>query len=135
MKNRIPRLLCIAALAVSLASGQHSPERPSEPLTIQAAVNLAARNYPAIRASLAELGAAESGIDLAKTAYLPRAAVRLGVNRATRNNVFGLIFPNGVIPAISVVARSTLTPGLSRATTERMRTGRMCGIAPSGMLE
>lgn len=79
MKNRIPRLLCVAALAVSLASGQQSPERPSEPLTIQAAVSLAARNYPAIRASLAEVGAAESGIDLARTAYLPRTALRLGV--------------------------------------------------------
>ena len=102
MQNLYPRLLCIGALHASLLSGQvQLPERPTEPLTIQAAVDLAARNYPAIRASLAEVGAAESGIDLAKTAYLPRTALRLGVNRATRNNVFGLIFPNGVIPAIS----------------------------------
>lgn len=68
---------------------------------MQAAVELASSNYPSIRASLAEVAAAGGGVDLAKTAYLPQADVRLGVNRATRNNVFGLIFPNGVVPAIS----------------------------------
>ncbi len=80
-------------------------------MTIQAAVDLAARNYPSLRASLAEVGAAESSVDLAKTAYLPRVGLRLGVNRATRNNVFGLTFPNGVLPAISgpVQEESTLT--------------------------
>jgi outer membrane protein TolC len=74
-------------------------------------VELAARNYPAIRASLAEIASADGGIDLAKTAYLPQAGLRLGVNRATRNNVFGLIFPNSVIPAISgpVQDESTIT--------------------------
>jgi len=48
---------------------------------------------------------------LAKTAYLPRLGLRLGVNRATRNNVFGLIFPNGMIPGISgpVQDESTIT--------------------------
>lgn len=112
MQNRILQVLCMAALNVSLLSGQEQPaERPSGPLTIQAAVDLAARNYPAIRASLAEVGVADSGIDLAKTAYLPQVGLRLGVNRATRNNVFGLIFPNGVIPAISgpVQDESTIT--------------------------
>ena len=60
---------------------------------------------------MAEVNAAEHGIDLAKTAYLPAANLRLGVNRATRNNVFGLIFPNAVIPAISgpVQDQSTIT--------------------------
>ena len=62
---------------------------------------MAARNYPSIRASLAEVRAARGEIDLARTAYLPEAAMHLGVNRATRNNVFGLMFPNGVIPPIS----------------------------------
>ena len=105
-------LALVTALSASSAIAQVEPlERPSGPLTIEAAVELAARNYPAIRASLAEVAAAEGGIDLAKTAYLPQAGLRVGVNRATRNNVFGLIFPNGVIPAISgpVQDESTIT--------------------------
>jgi outer membrane protein len=93
---------CCVALSAAIALGQDATaERPSAPLTIQTAVELAGRNYPAIRASLAEVAAAQSGVDLAKTAYLPRTDLRLGVNRATRNNVFGLILPNAVIPAIS----------------------------------
>lgn len=106
------RLPCLAALTASFVFAQSSPpERPAGPLTIQAAVELATRNYPTIRASLAEISAAESGVDLARTAYLPHADLLLGMNRATRNNVFGLIFPNGVVPAISgpVEEEATIT--------------------------
>ena len=42
-----------------------------------------------------------AGIQLARTAYLPRVDALAQVNRATRNNVFGLLLPQGVIPAIS----------------------------------
>jgi len=102
MSRSTIQLACLAALGASIALGQDSaPGRPSGPLTIQAAIDLAGRNYPAIRASLAEVAAAEGGVDLAKTAYLPQADLRVGVNRATRNNVFGLILPNAVIPGIS----------------------------------
>ncbi len=104
--------VCLALLTTSgLPAQSPEPERPPGPLTIQAAVELSARNYPAIRASVAEIAAAEGVVDLAKTAYLPQADLRLGVNRATRNNVFGLIFPNGVVPSISgpVQDESTLT--------------------------
>ena len=106
------QLACCAVLSAAIALGQGAPvERSSAPLTMQAAVDLAGRNYPTIRASLAEVAAAQSGVDLAKTAYLPRTDLRLGVNRATRNNVFGLILPNAVIPAISgpVQDDSTIT--------------------------
>ena len=40
-------------------------------------------------------------MSLAKTAYLPEVNLHFELNRATRNNVFGLILPNRVIPAIS----------------------------------
>ncbi len=96
------RLLCLAAMAAASLAAQAVPaEPPQTPLTIEQAARLSARNYPAIRSSLAEIAAAGGGVDLAKTAYLPHADLRLAVNRATRNNVFGLTFPNSVIPAIS----------------------------------
>ena len=76
-------------------------EAQSSPVTIREAVEQAAKNYPAIRASMSDVTAAESGIDLAKTAYLPRADFHYQVNRATRNNIFGLTFPNPVIAPIS----------------------------------
>ena len=98
MARTILRLVRLAALPAALAFGQGPP---ADPLTIRDAVELSMRNYPAIRASLAEIAEADEEANLAKTAYLPSANVHLGVNRATRNNVFGMIFPNGVIPPIS----------------------------------
>ena len=102
MTRSIHQLVCaLALMATTLPAQEPGAEQPRGPLTLNAAVALSARNFPAVKASSAEVSAAESGIALAKTAYLPRADMRLGVNRATRNNVFGLIFPNGVIPGIS----------------------------------
>jgi outer membrane protein len=71
------------------------------PLTIRQAVETAARNYPAITVSQEQMNAAAAGIAVARTAYLPRVDTIAQVNRATRNNVFGLLFPQGVIPSMS----------------------------------
>ncbi len=110
MYGSIHRIVCGLALATfALPAQEAEPERPVAPLTLGSAVDQSARNFPAIRASAAAVAAAESGADLARTAYLPRAGVRLGVNRATRNNVFGLIFPNGVLPGISGPVQEELT--------------------------
>src|SRR5262249_52308945 len=70
-------------------------------LTIGQAVDSALKNYPAVSVSQEQVNAAAAGIDLARTAYLPRVDSLAQVNRATRNNVFGLLFPQGVIPSIS----------------------------------
>jgi outer membrane protein len=71
-------------------------------LTLAQAVEDALRNYPSVRVSEEQVNAAAAGIRLARTAYLPRVDVLAQVNRATRNNVFGLLLPTqGVIPSMS----------------------------------
>jgi outer membrane protein TolC len=70
-------------------------------LTLTQAVEDALRNYPSIRVSQEEINAAAAGIQLARTAYLPRLDLLAQANRATRNNVFGLLLPQNVIPSIS----------------------------------
>jgi outer membrane protein TolC len=47
------------------------------------------------------MNAAAAAIRLARTAYLPKADALAQVNRATRNNVFGLLLPQSVIPSMS----------------------------------
>jgi outer membrane protein len=74
---------------------------PSSPLTIAQAVESAVRSYPTIRVSQEQINAAAAGIQLARTAYLPRLDALAQLNRATRNNVFGLMLPQSVIPSIS----------------------------------
>jgi outer membrane protein TolC len=84
---------------ISTLTAQHS-NAPAG-LTISQAVESALRNYPSITVSQEQINAASAGIDLARTAYLPRVDSIAQVNRATRNNVFGLLLPQGVIPSIS----------------------------------
>jgi outer membrane protein TolC len=80
-----------------------APAQGRQPLNLsfEQAVELAMKNYPAIRASQAQRKAAEAGVDLARANYLPRVDMTWQQNRATRNNVFGLLLPQAGIPSIS----------------------------------
>ncbi len=71
------------------------------PLTLNETIDYALKNYPSIRAAQSKVSAAKAGIGLAKTAYLPKGDAIYQTNRATRNNITGLLFPQNVIPNIS----------------------------------
>jgi outer membrane protein len=70
-------------------------------ITLGDAIQLAVEHYPAIRESQARAQAAAQGVGVAETAYLPKLDLIWQENRATRNNVFGLVLPQAVLPAIS----------------------------------
>jgi len=70
-------------------------------LTLEQAVEQAMTRYPAVRASLQQVSAAAAGINLARTSYLPRADFMGQVNRATHNNVFGMMMVPSIISPIS----------------------------------
>src|ERR1700676_2755257 len=70
-------------------------------LTLPQAVENSLKNYPSIRASQEQINAAAAAIQLARTAYLPKVDALAQVNRATRNNVFGLLLPQNIIPSMS----------------------------------
>jgi outer membrane protein TolC len=70
-------------------------------VTFEQAIRYAVDNYPAIQASRARVSAQESGVDLTETAYVPRLDAGAQINRATRNNVAGLLLPGLAIPSIS----------------------------------
>ncbi len=73
----------------------------SKVLTLEEAVDFSLKNYPAVRASLEQVRAADAGIGLAKTNYLPRADMVWQTNRATDNNITGLVLPQSIIAPIS----------------------------------
>ncbi len=52
-------------------------------------------------ASTFEQDAATAGIDIARQSYLPRVDALLQVNRATHNNISGLLFPQSIVSPIS----------------------------------
>jgi len=94
----------VVAVALTVAVGTtltaQSPPLP-EPLTLAAALEHAGAHYPAVRAALELVAAAAADVDAARTPYLPRLDGLWQVNRATVNNVTGLLFPHAVVPSIS----------------------------------
>lgn len=70
-------------------------------MSIGQAVEASLRNYPSVKVSQEQIAAAAAGITLARTAYLPRVDGLAQVNRATRNNLLGMLLPQSVIPSIS----------------------------------
>src|SRR5438034_5095111 len=97
-RRSVMLVLTFILTATSMADAQ---QQTPAPMTVAQAVESALRNYPVISVSQEQVNAAAAGIDLARTAYLPRVDSLFQVNRATRNNVFGLLFPQSVIPSIS----------------------------------
>jgi outer membrane protein TolC len=71
------------------------------------ALERAQSNYPRIRAASEQRAAADAGVGVARTAYLPRTDVVWQSNRATANNIYGLLLPQSVIPSISGPVLST----------------------------
>src|SRR6266481_7285302 len=88
--------LCKPALAQT-----PSAEPAKKVFTLEQAVDFALKNYPAVRASLERVRAAEAGVGLARTNYLPRADVLWQTNRATDDNITGLLLPQSIIAPIS----------------------------------
>ena len=99
-------LFILFALLPSFSRAQ-TPAAPRS-FTLPEAVNYALANYPAVRAAIQAYAAAHEGIGLANTAYLPNVSVLWQENRATRNNVAGMLLPQPVIPNPSgpVIAES-----------------------------
>jgi outer membrane protein len=93
--------LSVCFFLVSHPSTAAAQDSQSQSLKLSAAVELALSNYPSVRASRAQAAAAEAGVDVARTSYLPRVDMLWQQNIATRNNVFGLLFPQSVVPPIS----------------------------------
>jgi outer membrane protein len=94
-------MLITLSFAASLSGQSGGVQAPAQTFTIGQAVDSALRNYPAISVSQQQIDAAAAGIQLARTSYLPRVDAIAQINRATRNNVFGLLLPQSVIPSIS----------------------------------
>jgi outer membrane protein len=92
----------LALVGCILSRTDAAAQTPSSgPLTLNDAIQLAVKNYPAIKESRARAQAAEEGVGVARTAYLPRLDMMWQENRGTTNNVFGLLFPQSTIFSMS----------------------------------
>lgn len=93
--------LCLILLPVALAAQIPGPSGPPQTLTLEEAIHYAADHYPTIKAALEQVNASAAGVDVARSAYLPRLDSLWQSNRATANNIFGQVLPQSVIPALT----------------------------------
>ena len=106
-ENRCKYRTAVIAVFLSLvplwpAGAQTQTSEPAKrTFTLQEAVEFALKNYPAVRASLERVRSAEAGVGLARTSYLPRTDILWQTNRATDNNITGLLIPNSVTAPIT----------------------------------
>ena len=101
------RFVCCFVLYLTHSALAFAQEAPPQTLTLDAAVDLANGNYPAIRVAKAQAQAASEEIDLGQTAYLPRLDLLWQENRASTNNIFGALLPQAIIPPITGPALGT----------------------------
>jgi outer membrane protein TolC len=86
-------------LAQTQAQAQDRP--PASSLSLVEALDYARAHYPSVRAALAQKTAAERDVDAARAAYLPQVNLLWQINRATMNNITGVLLPQSVIPSVS----------------------------------
>jgi outer membrane protein len=91
----------IRLLWVFIACGSAGFSQEQQSYRLSQAVRDAIDRYPASRVTLEQLSGAAAAVNLARTAYLPNANFLGQANRATRNNVFGMLLPQSTLPTIS----------------------------------
>ena len=102
-RARVCRFMILAVVFAPRVSDAQAPNRagPPQMLTLDQAIQYATEHYPTVRAALEQVNASAAGIDVARSAYLPRLDSLWQSNRATANNIFGQVLPQAVIPAMS----------------------------------
>lgn len=94
--------LCFASTMLSpVVFAQASDSSGPKVLTLEQVIETADANYPAIKEAKAKQKAAQGGIAVARTAYLPRTDVLWQTDRATANNILGLLLPQSTIPSVT----------------------------------
>ena len=99
-RRMIVTVLVLVNLGCQTALAQ-SRDAEKKIFSLEDAVDFALQHYPAVRASVEQLSAARAGVVLARTNYLPRADMLWQGNRATHNNIFGLLLPQSAISSIT----------------------------------
>lgn len=99
--RRCPMLLLsllIVLPGTCLSAPQEASKQPARSFTVQEAVSYAMANYPGVQAAIQRYESARAGVGLAATNYLPSVSLLWQDNRATRNNIAGVLLPQSVIP-------------------------------------
>lgn len=101
MLRRLRSALPILALVTTAANAQPPAPAAIRPFTLDEALAYATDHYPAAAAAVEDANIASGAVAVAKAAALPRLDVAYQANRATFNNMAGLLLPQSAFPGLS----------------------------------
>jgi outer membrane protein TolC len=93
-------------------AGVLAPEPQLRQFTVPQAVEYALANYPAVRAALEQYNAAQAGVGLVQTRYLPQMDGVWQMDRGSRESVLGVLLPQS--PNILTGTQGSVTPHANR---------------------
>lgn len=99
---------CLVFCLLIPASGWCADPPAATNFTLQEAVDYALAHYPSVRAAVAQYNAAQAGVGLARTNYLPSVNGVWQGDRGTRNSVLGVLLPQS--PTILTGTQGTVLP-------------------------
>jgi outer membrane protein TolC len=104
--DRVRRAARWCTVVVCLATSgqmhaQSAATAPPHTLTLEQAIQYGIEHYPVVRAAVEQVNASAAGVDVVRSAYLPRLDALWQSNRATANNLVGQVLPQSVIPALT----------------------------------
>jgi outer membrane protein len=110
-------MMCMTAASVITHAQIPIQATPPQSLTLDGAIEYATEHYPTVRAALEQVNSSAAGVDVARSAYLPRLDSLWQSNRATANNIFGQLLPQSVIPSITGPVLSATTQSVWGSAT------------------
>ncbi len=125
MKKQIV-FVALVVCTISLAAQQPPASSPPTSFTLRQAVEFALAHYPQARAAAQKLIAAQAGVRLARTDYLPHTDMMWQSNRGTYNNITGQLLPQSVLPSLS----GTVLPDTSGRTAWNTGAGALLSWQP-----
>jgi outer membrane protein len=70
----------------------------SQSVSLHSLLEQAEKNYPNLKSKMLEVQAAEKGIAVSRSSLVPSLDASYQVNRATYNNITGMVYPQYIIP-------------------------------------
>ena len=103
IRSRVLVFMMLSIVSASSVMDAQAPAQagPPQMLTLDQAIQYATDHYPTVKAALEQVNASAAGVDVARSAYLPHLDSLWQSNRATANNIFGQVLPQGIMPAMS----------------------------------
>lgn len=81
----------------------------SQSVSLYDLLKQAETNYPLLKSKALDVQAVQKGIDISRSTFIPALDASYQVDRATYNNITGMVYPQFIIPISGLSDQKTLS--------------------------